>query len=104
MDEYLTEFVLPTVAENNSYNLRNRQNISQMSSRLSMYKEYYFPSTIKLWNPLDLNLCQMPTFSSFKVNLRKPKTDRHDVTEIFLYRVHLVMSGTRTRNVSCDGH
>jgi len=51
--------------------LRNSQNISQMSFRLSMFKESYFPVTSKLWNSLDLNLGQMPIFSSFKVNLRK---------------------------------
>ena len=40
-----------------------------MISRLFIYKESYFPATIKLWNSLDLNLRQMPTFPSFKVNL-----------------------------------
>jgi hypothetical protein len=59
--DYLTELVPPTVADTNNYNLRNRLNISQPSYRLSTYQQSYFPTTIKLWNTLDLNLRQLPT-------------------------------------------
>jgi hypothetical protein len=70
-----------------------------MSSRLSMYKEYYFPSTIKLWNPLDLNLCQMPTFSSFKVNLRKLYFQLKNHLILFFYREwYFCVLHTRLRN------
>ena len=58
--------------------LRNRLNISQPSYRLSTYQQSYFPSTIKLWNTLDLNLRQLPTLPSFKFKLQQkyfqPKT------------------------------
>ena len=70
--------VPPTVADTNNYNLRNRLNISQPSYRLSTYQQSYFPSTIKLWNTLDLNLRQLPTLPSFKSKLQQkyfqPKT------------------------------
>jgi len=76
--DYLTELVPPTVADTNNYNLRNRLNISQPSYRLSTYQQSYFPSTIKLWNTLDLNLRQLPTLPSFKSKLQQkyfqPKT------------------------------
>jgi hypothetical protein len=62
--DYLTELVPPTVADTNNYNLRNRLNISQPSPRLSTHQQSYFPSTIKLWNTLDLNLRQLPTLPS----------------------------------------
>jgi hypothetical protein len=67
-----------TVADTNNYNLRNRLNISQPSYRLSTYQQSYFPSTIKIWNTLDLNLRQLPTLPSFKSKLQQkyfqPKT------------------------------
>jgi hypothetical protein len=76
--DYLTELVPPTVADTNNYNLRNRLNISQPSYRLSIYQQYYFPSTIKLWSTLDLNFRQLPTLPSFKSKLQQkyfqPKT------------------------------
>jgi hypothetical protein len=76
--DYLTELVPPTVGDTNNYNLRNRLNISQQSYRLSTYQQSYFPSTIKLWNTLDLNLHQLPTLPSFKSKLQQkyfqPKT------------------------------
>jgi hypothetical protein len=62
----------------NPLNLRNRLNISQPSYRLSTYRQSYFPTTIKLWNTLDLNLRQLPTLPSFKSKLQQkcfqPKT------------------------------
>ena len=76
--DYLTELVPPTVGDTNNYNLRNRLNISQPSYRLSTYRQSYFPSTIKSWNTLDLNLRQLPTLPSFKSKLQQkyfqPKT------------------------------
>jgi hypothetical protein len=67
--DYLTELVPPTVADANNYNLRNRLNISQPSYRLSTYQQSYFPSTIKLWNTLYLNLRQLPTLPSFNLSM-----------------------------------
>ena len=73
--DYLTELVPPTVADTNNYNLRNRLNISQPSYRLSTYQQSYFPTTIKLWNTLDLNLRQLPTLPSFKRIVYSPDKD-----------------------------
>ena len=60
----------PTVAESNNYNLRNRHNISQPANRLSSYQNSFFPSTIKTWNTLDLNIREVPTFFTFKKRLQ----------------------------------
>ena len=68
--EYLSELIPPTVAESNNYNLRNRHNISQPANRLSKYQNSFFPSTIKTWNTLDLNIREVPTFFTFKKRLQ----------------------------------
>jgi hypothetical protein len=51
-------------------NLRNRHNISQPANRLSKYQNSFFPSTIKTWNTLDLNIREVPTFFTFKKRLQ----------------------------------
>ena len=71
--DYSTELVPPTVADTNNYNLRNSLSISQPSYRLFTYQQSYFPSTIKLWNTLDLNLRQLPTLPNYNKNIFKRK-------------------------------
>jgi hypothetical protein len=68
--EYLSELIPSTVVESNSYNLRNRHNISQPANRLSSYQNSFFPSTIKTWNNLDFNIREVPTFFTFKERLQ----------------------------------
>jgi hypothetical protein len=55
----------PKAAESNNYNLRNHHNISQPTNRLSSYQSSFFPSTLKTWNTLDLNIREVPTFFTF---------------------------------------
>ena len=69
--DYLHELVPPCVSDITNYNLRNRQNINIPLNRLSVYQQSYFPSCIDLWNKLDLNIRQNPTFLSFKLQLQK---------------------------------
>ena len=45
-------------------------NISQPANRLSKYQNSFFPSTIKTWNTLDLNIREVPTFFTFKKRLQ----------------------------------
>jgi hypothetical protein len=58
--EYLSDLIPPTVSETSNYYLRNSQNISQQVNRLALLQQSFFPSTIKLWNTLDLNIRQIP--------------------------------------------
>ncbi|KAK6183707.1 hypothetical protein SNE40_011134 [Patella caerulea] len=69
--QYLTDLVPDMVSQNNNYDLRNSQDLSQSLIRLSAYQNSFFPSTVKLWNSLDLQLRQLPTFSLFKKKLRE---------------------------------
>ena len=69
--EYLSDLITPTASETSNYYLRNSQNISQQANRLSLLQQSFFPSTIKLWNTLDLNIRQIIIFPHFKSNIRQ---------------------------------
>ena len=44
--DYLADLVPPIISETSSYNLRNNQNISQQTSRLSLHQDSFLPATI----------------------------------------------------------
>ena len=69
--EYLSDLIPPTVSETSNYYLRNSQNISQQANRLALLQQSFFPSTIKLWNTLDLNIRQNPILAQFKSKIRE---------------------------------
>ena len=69
--EYLSDLIPPTVSETSNIYLRNSQNISQRANRLALLQQSCFPSTIKLWNKLDLNIRQIPILAHFKSKLRQ---------------------------------
>ena len=76
--DYLTTLVPPLIGEVSSYNLRNRDDISTIKTRTTLYYNSFLPSTISEWNSLPLNLRDAPTLESFKQKLnagkiRKPK-------------------------------
>ena len=45
---------------------RNQGNYSLPQSRLTSYSISYFPSTMKLWNDLNIDTREKPTISSFR--------------------------------------
>ena len=69
--EYLSHLIPPTVSETSNYYLRNSQNISQQVNRLALLQQSLFPSTIKLWNTLDLNIRQIRILAHFKSKIRQ---------------------------------
>jgi hypothetical protein len=69
--EYISDLIPPTVSETSNYYLRNSQNISQEANRLALLQQSFFPSTIKLWNTLDLNIRQIPILAHFKSKIRQ---------------------------------
>jgi hypothetical protein len=69
--EYISDLIPPTVSETSNYYLRNSQNISQQVNRLALLQQSFFPSTIKLWNTLDLNIRQIPILAHFKSKIRQ---------------------------------
>ena len=75
---YLCDCLLPFERNKNAYNLRNQTDYSNAFTRLQLYRNSFFPSSIKLWNNLTPEIRSAPTVSSFKkslindVNLLKP--------------------------------
>ena len=75
---YLCDCLLPFERNENAYNLRNQTDYSNPFTRLQLYRNSFFPSSIKFWNNLTPEIRSAPTVSSFKkslihdVNLLKP--------------------------------
>jgi hypothetical protein len=57
-----------------NYNLRNADNIILPQGRLSSYFNSYMPSSIRLWNNLDLSIKNRPSLDSFKYHIKKSKS------------------------------
>ena len=66
MPSYLKDLLPNRVNETNNYNLRNRNDFEIPSFRLCSFESSFFPSTLKLWNELDMEIRTDPTFVEFK--------------------------------------
>ena len=73
---YLSDCLTPLVSTVSTYNLRNSSNYVTPATRLDSHLRSFFPSTIRLWNNLDIDLRNVPTIDSFKrklkTNIEKP--------------------------------
>ena len=69
---YLNDLLPNTVNAASNYNLRNRLNFEIPFVRLCSYENSFFPSTLKLWNELPLNIRNSSSVSQFKANVRSP--------------------------------
>ena len=74
--QYLCNCVPPTISSISDHNLRNNDNHTTPRSRLSMSRESFMPSSVSLWNNLDINIRNSPNISCFisriKENTSKP--------------------------------
>jgi hypothetical protein len=59
--QYLCNCLPPTVSSINDHNFRNNENFTTLRSRLRMYLTSFIPSTVSLWNNLDLNVRNINT-------------------------------------------
>ena len=70
---YLNDLLPNTVIAVSNYNLRNRLNFEIPFARLCSYENsFFFPSTLKLWNELPLNIRNSSSVYQFKANVRSP--------------------------------
>ena len=69
---YLNDLLPNMVNAASNYNLRNRLNFEIPFARLCSYENSFFPSTLKLWNELPLNIRSSSSVSQFKANVRSP--------------------------------
>ncbi len=92
---YLVELVPPTVGERQRYNLRGAGNITPVPATSQIYYKSFFPSTIRLWNLLPLEIRNSPSLNSFTSNLTKLDTYKRCVVLPWhgfgnrFYNVHL---------------
>ncbi len=70
----LKSIIPEIVEEENGYMLRNKSNIKQIKTKSNAFCNSFLPSTIKLWNKLDIKIKEQPTLSSFKRELKGEKT------------------------------
>ena len=68
---YLTDLLPQTIASNLGYNLRNRQDYIEPRCRLELYKRSFFPSSISLWNSLQIEIRAIDSLNSFKKVISK---------------------------------
>jgi hypothetical protein len=64
--QYLCNCLPPTVSSISNHNLRNNENYTTSRSRLRLSMTSFIPSTVSLWNNLDLTVRNSPNISCFK--------------------------------------
>ena len=69
--QYLCNCLPPTVSSIGDHNLRNNENYTTPRSRLRMSSTSFIPSTVSLWNNLDLNVRNSPNISCFKSRIKE---------------------------------
>jgi len=67
---YLTDLFIPSLNRRRHYNLRNNDDIGELPTRLSCYKNSFVPSVIKSWNTLPIDLRRSPSLDSFSSKLK----------------------------------
>ncbi len=93
--------LLPTqLNERMGYNLRGRNNFTQIKIRTNAYSKSFLPSAIQEWNNLDNASRDLPTLTRFKKKLGKPKLAVKTrflvgsrTSQIMLSRIKLKCSG-----------
>ena len=71
LPSYLNDLMPEMVRDNNTYNLRNQLDYATVARRLEIYSKSVLPSSIKLWNDLDIETRNSDTLFSFKSKLRR---------------------------------
>ena len=68
---YLSDMIPPLVQDTSSYNLRNSDHIQQLRANTNLFRDSFFPSTIRAWNSLPNDTKQATSVASFKYRLNK---------------------------------
>ena len=91
---YLSNLLPNRVGEQTHHNLRNNQNFEIPYSRLCSYESSFFPSTLRLWNDLDITTRNSSSLLEFKNRIKqiseKPlnyKVARDRASKIALTRI-----------------
>ena len=63
--------IINNPSSNIRYFARNPENITQLRTKHDIFKNSFFPSTIKEWNNLDPHIRKSKSISIFKINILK---------------------------------
>ena len=97
---YLSSLIPASVEESTIYNLRNANNLRQTLTRIHLYYRSFLPSSIRVWNDLNLEVLQPSSIQSFKYqlnkNLKKPPKyyyagNRFDILDLEQIAVHSII-------------
>ena len=66
---YITDILLPRISETTNYPLRNSEDFTIRSYRLTLINSSFFPSTLRAWKALDLGNKNAPSYTSSKRQL-----------------------------------
>ena len=62
---------LPFVQETTTYNLRNSDNIQNYRAHSNLFRNYFFPSSIRAWNDLPYDIQNAPSVAFFEFKLNR---------------------------------
>ena len=97
---YLNDLLPNTVNAASNYNFRNRLNFEISFARLCSYENAFFPSTLKLWNELPLNIRSSSSVSQFKANVRSPHIKPPNYSCVGERKYNILLTRLR-HNCSC---
>ena len=70
LPSYINDLIPPNVGEITDYPLRNREDVSNIHTRTATFQKSCIPSSINLWNSVDVNIRANPTLNSFKCDIQ----------------------------------
>ena len=93
---YISDLIPPSVGEISTYTLRNQNDITVPFFRTEISRKSYIPSSISVWNSLDIELRNSPSMESFKYQLKKHQNNSNNCSTLLsdLYINHLSPSPT----------
>ena len=100
---YLNDLLPNRVNETNNYNLRNRNNFEIPFTRLCSFESSFFPSTLKLWNELDLETRTAPTFLQFKAHIKSVTNQAKNHITFGDRKLNIILTRIRHRCSSLRG-
>ncbi len=66
----LSDILPPRVGDGSNYPLTNAENFQIQQTRISLYYNYFLPSTLRAWNNLDLSIRNSSSQNIFKSAIR----------------------------------
>ena len=94
------------VRDNNTYNLRNQLDYATVARRLEIYSKSVLPSSIKLWNDLNIETRNSDTLLSFKGKLRQqfnsPVVPKHYLEGERFLQIHHARIRNKCSNLNHD--